>query len=145
MRGLVAAALLLAAGARAEDKPAPEVLSPMGDVVKNRDRVNGRFICVAGATTLTENKVGRVTGKHLFRGQIDDGTGKLEFFAFGTFPPIRAGERVEMCGKFHKFNLHKHGVGFNNELVVSAMVKGAAIGAGLVELRPDGVSYRRKK
>lgn len=143
LRAFAALLLLLAAAARAGDPP--ETISAAGDVVKNRDRVNGRFICVAGTATVTENKVGRVTGKHLFRGQLDDGTGKLEFFAFGSFPAIQPGERVEMCGKFHKFNLHKHGVGFNNELVVSAMVKGAAIGSGLIELRPDGVSYRRKK
>lgn len=141
-----AATWLLLAALTAAGEPAnpPEAIAPIGVILKNRDRANGRYFCVAGLPTVTENKVGRVTGKHIFRGQLDDGTGKLEFFAFGRFPAMKAGERVEMCGRFHKFKLHRHGVGFSNELVVEVMLKGANIGAGLVELKPDGVRYRGK-
>lgn len=139
-----AAALLLSLTAAGEPSPAVEPIAPIGTLLKNRDRANGRYFCVVGAPTVTENKVGRVTGKHLFRGQLDDGTGKLEFFAFGKFPLVKEGERVEMCGRFHKFKLHRHGVGFNNELVVEVMLKGANIAAGLVEVRPDGVRFLGK-
>lgn len=138
-------AILLALSAVAGDvAPAVEPIVKIGTLLKNRDRANGRDFCVVGMPTVTENKIGRVTGKHLFRGQLDDGTGKLEFFAFGRFPPVLAGERVEMCGRFHKYNLHRHGVGYVNELVVAAMVKGAGIATGLVELGPDGVRHRGK-
>ncbi len=140
----LAALLLLLAGAVAAGDPAPSVepIVKIGVILKNRDRANGHHFCVVGLPTVTENKVGRVTGKHLFRGQLDDGTGKLEFFAFGSFPPVLPGERVEMCGKFHKYNLHRHNVGYANELVVAAILKGPGIAAGLVELGPDGVRHR---
>ncbi|MDX6769592.1 MAG: hypothetical protein SF051_08680 [Elusimicrobiota bacterium] len=137
--------LVFATGVFAGDPaPTPEAITPIGAILKNRDLANGRHFCVVGLPTVTENKVGRVTGKHLFRGQLDDGTGKLEFFAFGRFPRVTVGERVEMCGKYHKYNLHRHGVGFADELVVAAMLKGAGIGAGLVEVGPDGVRHRGK-
>lgn len=137
--------LTLAAGAAAvEPAPAVEPITRIDAILKNRELSNGRYFCVAGAPTVTENKVGRVTGKHLFRGQIDDGTGKLEFFAFGKFPLVREGERIELCGKYHKFKLHRHGVGFADEIVVEAMLKGANIGAGRVELGPGGVRLRPK-
>jgi hypothetical protein len=124
--------------------PAVEAITRVDLILKNRDAFNGRHFCVVGAPTITENKIGRVTGNHLFRGQLDDGTGKLEFFAFGSFPPLKADERVEMCGKFHKYNLHRHGIGFSNELVVGAILKGAGIAAGLVEIRADGVRSLKK-
>lgn len=143
----LALALLLAlapAAGAGERAPAVEPIAPIGALLKNRDRANGRYFCVVGTPTVTENKVGRVTGKHLFRGQLDDGSGRLEFFAFGRFPLVKEGERVEMCGRFHKFKLHRHGVGFNNELVVEVMLKGANIAAGLVEVKPGGVRFLGK-
>jgi hypothetical protein len=145
MRFIASLLLTLAASAAAGDPaPAVEPIARIGAILKNRDRANGRDFCVVGLPTVTENKIGRVTGKHLFRGQIDDGTGKLEFFAFGSFPRVQPGERVEMCGKFHKYNLHRHNVGYTNELVVAAILKGPGIAAGLVEIGPDGVRHRAK-
>lgn len=135
--------LALALGASAAETPI-EPITKIGAILKNRDLANGRHFCVVGAPTVTENKIGRVTGKHLFRGQLDDGTGKLEFFAFGRFPKVETGERVEMCGKFHKYYLHRHGVGYSNELVVAAILKGDGIAAGRVMLGPDGVRARPK-
>jgi hypothetical protein len=140
-----ALALLLALAANAQEAaPAVEPITRIELILKARDAANGRHFCVVGMPTVTENKIGRVTGKHLFRGQLDDGTGKLEFFAFGKFPPVQAGERVEMCGQYHKFKLHRHGVGFHDELVVAAMFKGAAIASGRVEIGPDGLRTRKK-
>lgn len=49
-----------------------------------------------------------------------------------------------MCGKFHKYYLHKHGVGYSNEIVAEAILKGNGIAAGLVELTPSGVRARPK-
>lgn len=139
-------ALGLACGALAQEAaPQVEPITRIELILKSREASNGRHYCVVGTPTVTENKVGRVTGKHLFRGQIDDGTGKLEFFAFGRFPPLQAGERVEMCGQYHKFKLHRHGVGFHDELVVAAMFKGAAIASGRVELGPAGLKVRKQK
>jgi hypothetical protein len=138
--------LLLALAAAAQDAaPQVEPITRIELILKARESSNGRHYCVVGMPTVTENKVGRVTGKHLFRGQIDDGTGKLEFFAFGKFPPLKAGERVEMCGQYHKFKLHRHGIGFHDELVVAAMFKGAAIATGRVEIAPSGIVVRKKK
>jgi hypothetical protein len=138
--------LLLALAAAAQDAaPQVEPITRIELILKARESSNGRHYCVVGMPTVTENKVGRVTGKHLFRGQIDDGTGKLEFFAFGKFPPVQAGERVEMCGQYHKFKLHRHGIGFHDELVVAAMFKGAAIATGRVEIAPSGIVVRKKK
>lgn len=137
-------ALLLGPAAAQEAVRAVEPITKIGAILKNRDLANGKHFCVVGLPTVTENKIGRVTGKHLFRGQIDDGTGKLEFFAFGRFPKVETGERVEMCGKFHKYYLHRHGVGYSNELVVAAILKGDGIAAGRVVLGPDGVRARPK-
>lgn len=141
----MALALLPAPAANAQEAAAPvEPITRIELILKARDAANGRHFCVVGMPTVTENKVGRVTGKHLFRGQIDDGSGKLEFFAFGKFPPVQAGERVEMCGQYHKFKLHRHGIGFHDELVVQAMFKGAAIASGRVEIGPSGIVVRKK-
>lgn len=50
-----------------------------------------------------------------------------------------------MCGQHHKFKLHRHGVGFHDELVVAALFKGAAIASGRVELGPAGLKVRKQK
>jgi len=102
-----------------DSAPVIEAITPIDVILKHRNAANGRHFCVIGAPTITENKIGRMTGKQLFRGQIDDGKGKLEFFAFGNFPPIKAG-------------------------VVGAILKGAGMAAGLVEIRADGVRNLKK-
>lgn len=141
----VIALLLLAASlAAAGDAPDIELITPIGAILKSRDLNNATGFCVVGLATVTENKVGRVTGKRLFRGEITDATGKLNFFAFGALPPVRPGTRVELCGKYHKYNLHKHGVGYPDELVVEAIFSGAKIGTGQVVLTPQGYRNRPK-
>ena len=137
----LAAALLLALAASA---PA-ETITPIDAVLKNRDAANGRHFCVVGKPVITENKVGRVTGKHLFRGKIDDGTGTLELFAFGRFPSVATGELIEVCGKFHKYYMHRHGVAYHDEIVAEAILKGKGIAAGLVEITPKGIVAGNKK
>ncbi|MEQ1917909.1 MAG: hypothetical protein ABL955_01810, partial [Elusimicrobiota bacterium] len=82
---------------------AAETITPISDILKNRERANGRNFCVVGKPVEIDQRVGRVTGKHLFRGKIDDGTGRLEIFAFGYFPPVALGERIEVCGKYNRF------------------------------------------
>lgn len=132
----LAASLLLALAGPAA---AAETITSIGLILKNRDAANGRHFCVVGRPVITEDKVGRVTGKHLFRGRIDDGTGALELFAFGRFPPVASGELIEVCGKFHKYYLHRHGVGYHNEIVAEAILKGKGIAAGKVEITPRGI------
>ncbi len=138
----LAASLLLALAGSAS---AAETITPVETILKNRDAANGRHFCVVGKPVITENKVGRVTGKHLFRGKIDDGTGTLELFAFGRFPAVATGELIEVCGKFHKYYLHRHGVGYHDEIVAEAILKGKGIGAGLVEITPKGIVAGNKK
>lgn len=138
----LAAALLLALAGSAA---AAETITPIGAILKNRDRENGRHFCVVGKPVITEDKVGRVTGKHLFRGKIDDGTGVLELFAFGSFPPVASGELIEVCGKYHKFYLHRHGVGYHDEIVAAAILKGKGIASGMVEVTGTGIVPGKKK
>jgi hypothetical protein len=146
MTSIGAILLLALAPARASEPAAASVepITAVSAILKNRDQANGRRFCVVGVPTVTYNRVGRVTGKLLFRGQLDDGTGKLEFFAFGKFPAVSTGERVEICGKFHKHYLHRNGVGVSNEIIAEAILKGAGIAAGKVELGPNGVRARKK-
>jgi len=138
---LQAVVLLLLAGPAA----ATETITPIGDILKNRERVNGQHVCVVGKPVITENKVGRVTGKHLFRGGIADGTGVLALFAFGNFPTVASGELIEVCGKYHKFYLHRHGVGYHNEIVAAAILKGRGIASGMVEITAAGIVPRQMK
>lgn len=127
--------LLLLAGAA----PAAETITPVADILRNRDRSNGRHFCVVGKPVITENTVGRVTGKRLFRGTLSDGTGALALFAFGQFPPVAGGEPIEVCGKYHKYYLHRHGVGYHDEIVAAAILKGKGIASGMVAITAEGV------
>lgn len=87
---MLAALFILALGASAGEA-AIEPITKIGAILKNRDLANGKWFCVVGVPTITESKIGRVTGKHLFRGRLDDGTGTLEMFAFGHFPKVASG------------------------------------------------------
>ena len=139
MRALAAVLLVCAASASAE------TITPVGDILKNRELANGRHFCVVGKPVLTENKFGRVTGKHLFRGEITDDTGTLALFAFGNFPPVADGQLIEVCGKYHKYYLHRHGVGYSDEIIASAILKGSGIAAGRVEITERGIVAAKKK
>lgn len=138
---LQTAVLLQLAGPAA----AAEMITPIVDILKNRERMNGRYVCVVGEPVITENKIGRVTGKHLFRGGIDDETGALALFAFGKFPIIASGELIEVCGKYRKFYLYRHGVGYHNEIGAAAILKGSGIASGMVEITGAGIVPRKKK
>jgi hypothetical protein len=127
---MTVAPLLLALALRAA--AAVEPITPMGDILKNRESWNGRSFCVVGKPVEMDERIGRVTGKHLFRGKIDDGTGRLEIFAFGHFPSVALGERIEVCGKYNRFKIHRNGVGYHDEIEAVAILKGAGIAAGKV-------------
>lgn len=118
---------------------AAEPITPAGDAVKGRDALDGRALCAAGKVVELDERFGRVTGKHLFRAKLDDGTGVLQIFAFGFFPKVADGERIEACGRFNKAKRHKNGVVYENEIEVVSILKGAGIGAGKVEIVGDRV------
>jgi hypothetical protein len=111
---------------------AVETITPISDILRNRDWANGKNFCVVGKPVSIEEKFGKVTGKHLFRGKLDDGTGTLELFAFGYFPPVAVGEAIEVCGRYDKFRFHKNNVGYHNEIEAVAILKGKGIASGAI-------------
>ncbi len=111
---------------------AVETITPVADIFRNRERANGRNFCVVGKPVEIDQRIGRVTGKHLFRGKLDDGTGQLQIFAFGRFPPVALDERIEVCGKYNRFKIHRNGVGYHDEIEAVAILKGKGIAAGSV-------------
>lgn len=111
-----------------------ETITPIGDILRNRERANGRNFCVVGKPIEINSKVGEVTGKHLFRGKISDGTGVLVLFAYGQFPSISFGETIEVCGRYDKFYLSKGNNGYHNQIRASAILKGKGIASGRVKL-----------
>lgn len=124
---------------------AAETITPIADILKNRDLANGRNFCVVGKPVEIKEKVGEVTGKHLFRGKIDDGTGQLTLFAYGRFPAIHIGEAIEVCGKYTKFYLSKGNNPYHNQIEARAILKGKMISAGLVDIVNGEVAVRPKK
>lgn len=135
-----AALLLLSLSASAT-----ETITPISAILKNRDLANGRNFCVVGKPVEIKEKVGEVTGKHLFRGKIDDGTGQLTLFAYGKFPAIILGEAIEVCGKYTKFYLSKGNNAYHNQIEARAILKGKMISAGLVDIVNGEVMLRPKK
>ncbi|MBI5246576.1 MAG: hypothetical protein HY923_05300 [Elusimicrobia bacterium] len=123
---------------------AAEALSKAGDVLKNREALDGRSLCAAGKVVALDEKFGRATGKHLFRAQLDDGTGILQVFAFGYFPKVAAGEPIEACGRYNKAKLHKNGVIYKDEIEAVVILKGSGIDAGLVDIVDDKIVPRTK-
>ncbi len=121
-----------------------ETISKAADVLRDRDALDGRTICATGKVVDLDEKFGRATGKHLFRAKIDDGTGILQVFAFGYFPKITAGEPIEACGRFNKAKRHRNGVIYKDEIEAVAVLKGAGIGAGLLDIVGDRVVPRAK-
>jgi len=134
----VLALLLLALPASAEP------ISKAGDVFKNREVVDGHVICAVGKVVEVDERFGRVTGKHLFRAKIDDGTGVLQVFAFGYFPKVAVGEPIEACGRYNKAKLHRNGVVYRDEIEATVILKGAGIASGLVDIVNDKVVPRAK-
>lgn len=126
MRGLLA--LLLAAPAAADP------ITRAGDVLKNRDALNGRSVCVVGKATKLEERFGTVTGKHLFRGKFDDGTGELVIFNYGHFPKIAPDEPFQACGRFLKSYTSPSGKVYLNQITTSVILKGAGMNSGLVDI-----------
>lgn len=113
---------------------AVETITPVGDILKNREAANGRNFCVVGKPVSIKEKTGEVTGKHLFRGMLDDGTGQIMIFAYGNFPRVSLGEAIEVCGRFNKFYLSKGNNGYHNQLEAAAILKGRMIASGSIEL-----------
>lgn len=111
-----------------------ETITPIAGILANRDRANGRNFCVVGKPVEINQKVGEVTGKHLFRGKIDDGTGRLVLFAYGNFPSVSLGEAIEVCGRYDKFYLSKGSNGYHNQLKAALILKGKNIAADRVNL-----------
>ncbi|UPT72488.1 MAG: OB-fold nucleic acid binding domain-containing protein [Elusimicrobiota bacterium] len=136
MRAL--ALLLLALPASAE------TITAAGDLIKDRETWDGHSACAAGRVVELDERFGRVTGKHLFRAKIDDGTGVVQVFAFGHFPKLAPGERIEACGRFNKAKLHKNGVTYENEIEAVVVLRGAGVGAGLVDIIGDRVVPRAR-
>jgi hypothetical protein len=143
--GMALAAALLALALRASAAAVPEAITPVGDILKNRDRSNGASFCVVGKPVEMDERVGRATGKHLFRGKLDDGTGRVEIFAFGWFPPVALGEKIEVCGKFNRFKIHRNGVGYHDEIEAAAILKGKGIASGLVVVGKTVVMAPKEK
>lgn len=135
---LLAAALALALPVSAEP------ISRAADVLKNRDALEGHTICAVGKIVDLDERYGKVTGKHLFRAKLDDGTGILQVFAFGFFPKVSNGEPVEACGRFNKAKRHKNGVIYPNEIEAVAILKGKGIAAGLLDIVDDRVVTKAK-
>ncbi len=136
MRALVLLLLALPASA--------ELLAKPGDVVRDREILDGHSLCVSGKVADLDEKFGKATGKHLFRAKLDDGSGVVQVFAFGYFPKIAPGETVEACGRFNKTKLHKNGLTYKDEIEAVVVLKGPGMGAGLVEIVGDRVVARAK-
>ncbi len=109
-----------------------ETITPISSILANRDRANGRNFCVVGIPIEIKQKFGEVTNKHLFRGRISDGTGELILFAYGNFPILSGGEKIEACGRFDKFYVSPSKKHYHNQLKATAILKGNGINAGLV-------------
>lgn len=123
---------------------AAEPISKAGDILKNRGALDGRALCAVGKVVELNERFGRVTGKHLFRAKLDDGTGVLQVFAFGFFPKVANGESIEACGRFNKAKRHRNGVVYLDEIEAVAILKGAGIAAGVVDIVEDRIVPRAK-
>ena len=128
-------ALLLALPASAAAEP----ITKAGDILKNRDAVNGHAVCVVGKAVSIEQRYGTVTGKHLFRANFDDGTGTLIIFNYGHFPKIQIGELIEVCGRYDKSYTSPSGNIYKNQLTTAAILKGKGISAGLLDIVGDKI------
>ncbi len=126
MRLLIALLLALPASA--------DPITKAGDVLKNRDALHGRSVCVVGKADKMEERFGTVTGKHLFRGKFTDGTGELIVFNYGHFPKIAPGEPFQACGRFLKSYTAPSGNIYLNQITTSVILKGSGINAGLVDI-----------
>lgn len=120
-----------------------EAITRAADILQDRDAADGRNFCVVGKPVAIDQRFGRATGKHLFRGKLDDGTGRLEIFAFGYFPPVGLGESIEVCGRYNKSKLHKNGLVYSDEIEAAAILKGKGIASGAVEVG-ESVTPRAK-
>lgn len=124
---------------------ATETITPISHILRNRDLANGRNFCVVGKPVKITEKVGEVTGKHLFRGILSDGTGQLMIFAYGNFPRVSLGEAIEVCGRFSKFYLSKGNNGYHNQLEAAAILKGKLIASGAVEIGETITAVSQRK
>jgi len=141
MKPLAISALLLLAPAAAA---AAEMITPIGFILANRDRLNGRSFCVVGIPVEMRQRFGEVTNKHLFRGKLSDGTGELILFSYGSFPILAAGEKIEACGRFDKFYVSPSKKTYRNQLKASVILKGPGIAAGLVQIVGDQITVAKK-
>jgi hypothetical protein len=131
MRAL--ALLLLALPASADP------ITKAGDILKNRDAMEGRSVCLVGKPVSVEERFGTVTGKHLFRAKFDDGTGTVIIFNYGHFPKAAVGELIEVCGRYTRSYTSPSGNVYKDQITTSVLLKGKGINAGLVDIVGDRV------
>lgn len=131
MRAL--ALLLLALPASADP------ITKAGDILKNRDAMDGRAVCLVGKTKSVEERYGKVTGQHLFRGKFDDGTGEVLIFSYGFFPKIAVGETIEVCGRYAKAYVAPSKVIYKDQIAITVLLKDKGINAGKVDIVGDKV------
>lgn len=135
---LLATLLLVLSGAASA-----ETITPIASILANRDAANGRTFCVVGVPVEIKQKFGEVTNKHLFRGRINDGTGELILFSYGSFPVLATGEKIEACGRFDKFYISPSKKHYHNQLKAAIILKGSGIAAGMVEVG-DSIKVAKK-
>jgi hypothetical protein len=123
---------------------AAETITPIADILRNRDWANGKNFCVVGKPVEITEKYGEVTGKHLFRGKIDDGTGRLVLFSYGNFPAVALGEAIEVCGRYDKFKVSKGNKNYHNQIEARVILKGKLIASGAVEVGESIVLAAKK-
>lgn len=131
MRALLLLLLALPASA--------DPISKAGDILKNRETMDGRSVCLIGKVKSVEERYGKVTGQHLFRGKLDDGTGEVLIFSYGFFPKVAIGETIEVCGRYAKAYLAPSKVIYKDQIAVKALLKDKGINAGKVDIVGDQV------
>ena len=123
---------------------AADPITKAGDILKNRDVMDGRSVCVIGKVVSVNEKFGQVTGKHLFRGTLNDATGSVMIFSYGYFPKIALGETIEVCGRFAKTYVSPSKNVYQNQVTTAAILKDRGINAGLVDIIDDKVVANAK-
>ena len=76
---------------------------------------------------------------------VVDGTGQLRVFAFGYFPDIEEGEKVEVCGKFLKLQFKANKRVYRDELVAKLVLRGPLVGTGAVDMSGGEISLSRAR
>jgi hypothetical protein len=132
---------LPASGSSAAERPAPaagavEKVTPIADLLSHTRSYDGKLVCLKGRASTLFRKTSR-RGNAYYTFWLNEGGAKVRTFKFGA-PDSGEGDELEACGRFAA-EKHVSGRIFFDELTAEVILKGAAIGAGYVELTPAGV------